>query len=64
MGSRANNVWSVAAGSRQERQVTAFTGRRGSLGGASLAVDARYLYFAWEERRGDIWVADIVQPPR
>ena len=62
-GDRANNVWAVAIGSRKERPVTAFTGRRGVLGLLALAVDARYLYFAWEERRGDIWVADIVQPP-
>ena len=60
----ANNVWAVAIASRRERQVTAFTGRRGVLGGKALAVDARYLYFAWEEGHGDIWVADIVQPPR
>ena len=51
-------------GSRKERPVTAFTGRRDVLGLLALAVDARYLYFAWEERRGDIWVADIVQAPR
>jgi hypothetical protein len=28
-----------------------------------LATDGRYLYFTWEESRGDIWVADLVQPP-
>jgi Tol biopolymer transport system component len=60
----ANNVWAVAIASRKERPVTALTGRRGVLGGMALAVDARYLYFAWEEGHGDIWVADIVQPPR
>jgi hypothetical protein len=30
----------------------------------SLALDERYLYFSWVERRGDIWVAEIVQSPR
>ena len=49
---------------RTEWPVTALTGRRGALGSSTLAVDTRYLYFAWEEGRGDIWVADIVQPPR
>jgi hypothetical protein len=28
-----------------------------------LAMDGRYIYFTWEESRGDIWVADILQPP-
>jgi Tol biopolymer transport system component/predicted Ser/Thr protein kinase len=64
LGSRANNVWSVAAGSGKERQVTALTGRRGALRGVSLAADRGYLYFAWQETRGDIWVADLVQPSR
>jgi len=63
-GALANNVWAVSIAGRKERQVTALTGRRGVLGGLALAVDARYLYFAWEEGHGDIWVADIVQPPR
>ena len=63
LGSRADNVWSVAIGSGKERQVTALTGRRGALGGLSLAVDARHVYFAWQEQRGDVWVADLVQPP-
>jgi len=63
-GALANNVWAVSIAGRKERQVTALTGRRGVLGGLALAVDARYLYFAWEEGHGDIWVADIVEPPR
>ena len=63
LGSRADTVWSVAIGSGKERQVTALTGRRGALGGLSLAVDARHVYFAWQEQRGDVWVADLVQPP-
>jgi Tol biopolymer transport system component/predicted Ser/Thr protein kinase len=63
-GARANNVWAVSIAGRKERPVTALTGRRGALGISALAVDARYLYFAWEEGRGDIWIAELVQPPR
>jgi len=35
---------------------------RGSLGSEALATDGRYLYFAWEEDIGDIWVMDVVVP--
>jgi hypothetical protein len=31
---------------------------------AGLDVDDRFLYFSWEEGSGDIWVAEIGQPPR
>ena len=59
-----NNVWAVSIAGRVVRPVTAFSGRRGIIGRLALALDARYLYFAWEEGRGDIWVAEIAQPPR
>jgi Tol biopolymer transport system component len=64
LGARANNVWSVTIADRRERPVTAFTGRRGALVSAGLDVDDRFLYFSWEEGSGDIWVAEIGQPPR
>jgi len=57
-------VWAVSIVGRKERSVTALTGRRGVLATMALAVDTRYLYFAWEERRGDIWVAELIQTPR
>jgi Tol biopolymer transport system component len=62
-GDRLNNVWSVSLASGEERPETAFAGRRGSLGTLGLAIDARFMYFTWEELRADIWVADLVQPP-
>jgi Tol biopolymer transport system component len=61
-GDRANNIWVLSLESGQERPVTELTGRRGALGNEGLAVDGRFLYFTWKESRGDIWVADIVQP--
>ena len=39
--------------------MTDLTGRRGSLL-ESLASDGQYLYFAWHEDIGDIWVMDVV----
>jgi Tol biopolymer transport system component len=63
LGPEANHIWALSMASGTERPVTAFSGRRGVLGGTGLAVDTRYLYFTWEERRGDIWVADLGPPP-
>jgi len=37
------------------------SGRRGRLMSGALAVDGRYLYFAWEELIGDLWVMDVVE---
>ncbi len=59
---RKNNVWALTIDSREEWPVTALTGRRGALGRLGLAIDGQNIYFTWEESRGDIWVADIVQP--
>ncbi len=60
----ADNVWAVSIASRKVRPVTALSGRRGTLGRLALALDAQYLYFTWTEGHGDIWVAEIGQPPR
>jgi TolB protein len=57
---RRGNIWSLSLATRQERPVTAFTGRPGKLATTALATDGRSLYFGWEDPRGDIWVADVV----
>jgi len=57
----AGQIWSLSVDSRQERQVTALSARRGRLGSIGLATDGRYLYFLWEESRADIWIADLIQ---
>ncbi len=62
-GAQADNIWRVTMGTGDERQVTALAGKRGELGGLGLAVDARFLYFVWAERRSDIWIADLAPPP-
>lgn len=63
LGDRLNNIWSLSLESGEERPETSLEGRRGCLGTLGLATDGRFLYFTWEESRGDIWVADLVQPP-
>jgi len=61
LGARANNIWRLTLGSREEQPVTNLSGRRGGLRGGSLATDGRYLYFAWGEAVGDVWVAELVR---
>jgi Tol biopolymer transport system component len=63
VGDIKDDIWSISLEDRKERPATALTGRRGTLGDNGLGTDGRFLYFTWEEARGDIWVADIVQPP-
>lgn len=59
-GDRKDQVWVLSLRDGQERPATALTGRRGVLGAEGLATDGRFIYFTWEESRGDIWVAEIV----
>jgi eukaryotic-like serine/threonine-protein kinase len=61
-GERANSIWLRSLDSKQERPITALTGRRGRIGSWGLATDGRFVYFVWVEGRGDIWVADLIQP--
>ena len=56
----ADDVWALSVDSREERPATALAGRPGRLGLAGLAIDQGYLYFTWQEPRGDIWVADLL----
>ncbi|MDH4272125.1 MAG: hypothetical protein OEW18_09125, partial [Candidatus Aminicenantes bacterium] len=55
-----NNIWTLSLDSQREQAVTAFSGRRGTLGLLGLDVEEEFIYFTWEESRGDLWVADIV----
>ncbi len=62
-GDHGDDVWALSVESREEWPVTALTGRYGVLGRFGLAVGGRYLYFTWEQSRGDIWIADVVPSP-
>jgi Tol biopolymer transport system component len=61
VGDINDDIWSISLEDRKERPATALIGRRGTLGDNGLGTDGRFLYFTWEEARGDIWVADTVQ---
>lgn len=54
------NVWAVSADNGEAHPVTDLAGRYGSLQSTSLATDGTYLYLAWQESQGDIWVADLL----
>ncbi len=55
-----NNIWAHMLEEHAERRVTDLVGRRGSLE-AAMATDGSWIYFAWREDLGDIWVMDVVQ---
>ena len=68
------DVWALSLEDRRERQIADLKGGigeaafgfrpgRSALGALeedSLAADSQYLYFAWEQEVGDIWVMDVV----
>jgi hypothetical protein len=56
---RAGNFWAVSVATRQERRITDFDGRRGALVTQPPGADGKYIYFAWREDLGDIWVMDV-----
>ena len=60
LGERAGNLWVVPADGGRARRLTDLAGKRGTLAEDAFATDGRYLYFAWQEGLGDIWVADVV----
>ncbi len=62
LGERAGNIWSHSLDDGAERPVTDLLDRFGTLSANALGIDDRYLYFAWEEDQGDIWVMDVIDP--
>ena len=58
---RAGNLWAVSVKDRRERAVTSLVGKRGTLGIMQPATDGTYLYFAWRDDLGDIWVMDALR---
>ena len=57
---RDENLWAVSPNGADERRMTDLVGRAGALGFYALATDGQWLYFTWQEDRGDIWVMDVV----
>ena len=57
---RDENLWAVSPNVADERRMTDLVGRAGALGVYALATDGEWLYFTWQEDRGDIWVMDVV----
>ena len=52
------NIWRISPDGRDERPVTALTGRRGYMG-LSTATDGRFVYFTWRDDVADIWMMDV-----
>jgi TolB protein len=55
---RAGDFWAWSVAARNERRITDFAGRRGALVTQPPSTDGKYIYFAWREDLGDIWVMD------
>ncbi len=57
---RDQNIWTISADGKDERQLTDLVGKRTDHFAVGLATDGRFLYFSWGEDIGDIWVMDVV----
>ena len=58
---RGSDFWSFDLATGVERTVTKLVGRRGNRAGNCIATDGQYLYFAWGESTGDLWIMDVVK---
>ena len=60
MGSleHSGRLWALSPSDGQEVVIADLRGRRGGM--RWLSSDGSYLYFAWDEDLGDIWVMDVV----
>ncbi len=56
----SKEFWAVSVQDHTERLVADLSGKPGIPDCCSLATDGEYLYFAWDEWFGDIWVMDVV----
>jgi Tol biopolymer transport system component len=59
LGTGVVDVWRVSADGRKEQRLTNFEGRKGRVEGNAIDVDDNYIYIAWRDDIGDIWVMDI-----
>jgi len=51
----------ILGGSEFQAVTTSLVGKRGTLGIMQPATDGKYLYFAWRDDLGDIWVMDALR---
>ena len=54
------NLWAVSPEDGTVQAMTDLVGRPGRVSATCLATDGRFLFFAWREDLGDIWVMDVV----
>ena len=54
------NLWAVSPEDGTVEAMTDLVGRQGRLSAECLATDGQFLFFAWREDLGDIWVMDVV----
>ena len=60
-GAQSANIWSQSVRDGSMRAMTDLAGKYGVEWSFDLAADDNYLYFAWQEDIGDIWVMDVVE---
>jgi Tol biopolymer transport system component len=53
------SFYSNRSGTRTERRITDFTGRRRTIGFQPPSTDGTYVHFARRNDLGDIWVMDV-----
>ena len=56
-----SGVWSLPIAGGGPRLVVDFTDDLGRLNGPTLTSDGRRLYFTLDERRGNVWLAELVK---
>ncbi len=56
---RNGNFWAFNVEDGSEHRVTDLVGRSGGLG-SGMTTDGSWIYFAWRQDLGDIWVMDVV----
>jgi TolB protein len=59
-GTTSQNLWAVSPEDRTVQAMTDLVGRQGRVSDTCVATDGQFLYFAWREDLGDIWVVDVV----
>ena len=59
-GTTSRNLWAVSPEDGTVQAMTDLAGRQGRVSETCVATDGQFLFFAWREDSGDIWVMDVV----